>query len=184
MVLARGVTDGSSRNILGYHSDCTKYRHHLGDGRRLHQLRLFLGDLCHPTQGFREIVIFNITSADMWDIYSFHTIGLHNWRAGAAGDVADMDRAQNSPYSELSVLKCRRNDTRSYRMIRRTIASAAAAVAVAALLPLGGSAARPGPVTLQSRLAAKSGAAAAGTCNLSIRPVSPSASRTWLCRAR
>jgi hypothetical protein len=53
-------------------------------------------------------------------------------------------------------------------MIRRTIASAAAAVAVAALLPLGASAATPGPATLQSRLAAKAGAAAAGTCNLSI----------------
>jgi hypothetical protein len=53
-------------------------------------------------------------------------------------------------------------------MIRRTIASAAAAVAVAALLPLGASAATPRPVTLQSRFAAKAGATAAGTCNLSI----------------
>jgi hypothetical protein len=39
--------------------------------------------LYHPTQGFRDIVIFNTTSADIWDVYSFHTIALHNWRAGA-----------------------------------------------------------------------------------------------------
>jgi hypothetical protein len=51
-------------------------------------------------------------------------------------------------------------------MIRRTIASAAAAVAVAALLPLSASAAKPGPVTLPR--AAATGAAVAGTCNLSV----------------
>jgi hypothetical protein len=53
-------------------------------------------------------------------------------------------------------------------MIRRTLASVVAAVGIAALLPLGASAAKPGPVTLPSRLAAKSGMAAAGTCNLSV----------------
>ena len=52
-------------------------------------------------------------------------------------------------------------------MIRRTIASAAAAVAVAALLPLSASAAKPGPVTLPPHAASTSGTAA-GTCNLSV----------------
>ena len=53
-------------------------------------------------------------------------------------------------------------------MIRRTLATAAAVVGIAALLPLGASAATPGPVSLPKRAAAKAGAAAAGVCNLSI----------------
>jgi hypothetical protein len=53
-------------------------------------------------------------------------------------------------------------------MIRRTLASVVAAVGIAALLPLGASAAKPGPVTPPSRLVAKPGATAVGTCNLSV----------------
>jgi hypothetical protein len=58
-------------------------------------------DLYHPSQGFQDIVIFNTNSTDIWDVYSFHTIGLHKWRAGIAWDVAYVDRAQNSPYSDV-----------------------------------------------------------------------------------
>jgi hypothetical protein len=58
-------------------------------------------DLYHPTQGFQDITIFDGTRTDIWDFYSFHTIGLHNWRAGTAWDVGDAYRPQNSPYSDV-----------------------------------------------------------------------------------
>jgi hypothetical protein len=53
-------------------------------------------------------------------------------------------------------------------MIRRTLASVVAAVGVAALLPLGASAAKPGPVTLPPHAVAKTSSALSGTCNLSV----------------
>jgi hypothetical protein len=46
------------------------------------------GDLYHPREGFQDVVIFNQTRTDIWDVYSFHTLGLHSWRAGIAWDVA------------------------------------------------------------------------------------------------
>jgi hypothetical protein len=74
-------------------------------------------DLYRPTQGFRDIVIFNTTSADIWDVDSFHPIGLHNWRAGAAVDVADVDRAQNSPYSDVRLRPARGSPPRGSRAL-------------------------------------------------------------------
>jgi hypothetical protein len=53
-------------------------------------------------------------------------------------------------------------------MIRRTLASVVVAVGVAALLPLGASAAKPGPVTAPQHAVATPGLAAAGTCSLSV----------------
>jgi hypothetical protein len=58
-------------------------------------------NLYHPREGFQDVVIFNQTRTDIWDVYSFHTIGLHSWRAGSAWDVAYVDRAQNSPSSDV-----------------------------------------------------------------------------------
>ena len=53
-------------------------------------------------------------------------------------------------------------------MIRRTLAAGVAAIGIAALLPLTASAKTPGPVTMPKSAVAKPGAAAAGTCYLSV----------------
>ena len=58
-------------------------------------------DLYHPREGFQDVVIFNQTRTDIWDVYSFHPLGLQSWRAGTAWDVAWVDRPQNSPRSDV-----------------------------------------------------------------------------------
>ena len=60
-------------------------------------------DLYHPTRGWQDITIFDNTTTDTWDVYSFHTIGTHTWRPGGAWDVNYDDQAQNQPTSTVKL---------------------------------------------------------------------------------
>ncbi|MEH0845077.1 hypothetical protein V6U81_22075 [Micromonospora sp. CPCC 205711] len=59
--------------------------------------------LYHPSQGLQDVAIFDDTTADYWDVYSFHTIGVHTWRPSGAWDGNYADQAQNQPTSTVKL---------------------------------------------------------------------------------
>jgi hypothetical protein len=59
-------------------------------------------DLIHPTRGEQDIVIFgNGTNYASWDLYSYHTIGLHTWRPSGAYDSSSNQLSQNTVQSDI-----------------------------------------------------------------------------------
>jgi hypothetical protein len=55
----------------------------------------------HPSQGSQDSALFSNTTVQIWDVYSFHTIGLHTWRPSSAWDAAYVDQLQNTPVSDI-----------------------------------------------------------------------------------
>ena len=57
--------------------------------------------LYHPTQGLQEGALFDSTTSEYWDVYNFHTIGLHTWRPSSAWDANYVDQSQNTPTTDI-----------------------------------------------------------------------------------
>jgi hypothetical protein len=59
-------------------------------------------DLIHPSQGSQGgAYFFGGTAQESWDVYDFHTIGLHSWRPSGAFDGASNPLTQNTPQSDI-----------------------------------------------------------------------------------
>jgi hypothetical protein len=58
-------------------------------------------DLYHPTQGLQDIAFFDGQTTDVWNVYDYHTIGLHTWRPAAAYDGASNPVTQNTVNSDV-----------------------------------------------------------------------------------
>jgi hypothetical protein len=61
--------------------------------------------LYHPTQGFQDVAAFGSgfsgTNQDIWDVYDWHTIGLHTWRPSGAYDNASNPLSQNTLQADI-----------------------------------------------------------------------------------
>ncbi len=58
-------------------------------------------DLIHPSQGSQGGAYFIGTSQESWDVYDFHTIGLHTWRPSGAFDSGGDPLTQNTVQSDI-----------------------------------------------------------------------------------
>jgi hypothetical protein len=62
-------------------------------------------DLIHPSQGYQGGALFGTplggSNQDSWDLYSFHTIGLHTWRPSDAYDNNSNPVSQNTVQSDI-----------------------------------------------------------------------------------
>ncbi|GAB2579500.1 hypothetical protein [Kribbella endophytica] len=59
-------------------------------------------DLIHPSQGSQGGAYFvSGTTQESWDVYDFHTIGLHTWRPSGAFDSSSNPLTQNTLQSDI-----------------------------------------------------------------------------------
>jgi hypothetical protein len=58
-------------------------------------------DLIHPSQGNQGGAYFSGTNQISWDVYDFHTIGIHTWRPSFAYDAASNELSQNTLQSDI-----------------------------------------------------------------------------------
>nr|WP_238356353.1 hypothetical protein [Kribbella italica] len=59
-------------------------------------------DLIHPSQGSQGGAYFiSGTTQESWDVYDFHTIGLHTWRPSGAFDSGSNPLTQNTVKSDI-----------------------------------------------------------------------------------
>lgn len=59
-------------------------------------------DLIHPSQGSQGGAFFGSGSnREIWDVYDWHTIGIHTWRPSAAYDANSNPLSQNTVQSDI-----------------------------------------------------------------------------------
>lgn len=58
-------------------------------------------DLYHPTQGWQDVTIFEGSTADTWDYYTFDPMGRMTWRPAGAWDSNYNTLSQNTPVTEV-----------------------------------------------------------------------------------
>ncbi|MEV6286632.1 hypothetical protein [Kribbella sp. NPDC051770] len=58
-------------------------------------------DLIHPSQGSQGGAYFSGGNRQSWDVYDFHTIGLHTWRPSGAFDNNSNPLTQNTVQSDI-----------------------------------------------------------------------------------
>jgi hypothetical protein len=58
-------------------------------------------DLIHPSQGSQGSAYFSGSNQDTWDVYNWHTIGIHTWRPTFAYDSNSNQLSQNTVQSDI-----------------------------------------------------------------------------------